>query len=169
VDTDMENVRLARMNGLDAHHGNALSEYTEEHLSLSGIGRLLALTSNDEANALACRHYKDEFGSAGIYQLVPRRYQEMGWQQGPGSRALGRLLFAKEAEWGRLIDLTRNNGVIKRTKLTQKFSYQDLEKQYAGSFLPLMAVQGKTVQVATLDGSFAPQAGWTVLSLVEGQ
>jgi hypothetical protein len=68
-----------------------------------------------------------------------------------------------------LIDLTRNNGVIKRTKLTQKFSYQDLEKQYAGSPLPLMAVQGKTVQVATLDGSFAPQAGWTVLSLVEGE
>ena len=170
VDTDMENVRLARMGGLDAHYGNALSEHTEEHLSLSGIGRLLALTSNDEANALACRHYKDEFGSAGIYQLVPRRFRETGRQQGPGTRTLGRLLFAEEANWNHLIDLARDNAAVKRTKLTQKFSYQDLEKQYAGRFIPLMAVQDKTVQVATLDDSFAPQAGWTVLSMVtEGE
>lgn len=168
VDTDMENVRLARMDGLDAYHGNALSEYTEEHLPLSGIGRLLALTSNDEANALACRHYRDEFSSAGVYQLAPRRYQKMDWQQGPGSLTFGRLLFANEADWGHLIDLISNNWVIKHTKLTQKFNYQDLEKQYAGNFLPLMAVQGKTVQVATVDGSFEPQAGWTVLSLVKG-
>lgn len=170
VDTDMENVRLARMGGLDAHHGNALSEHTEEHLSLSGIGRLLALTSNDEANALACRHYKDEFGSAEIYQLAPRRLRETGRQQGPGTRTLGRLLFAEEANWNHLIDLARGNASVKRTKLTQKFSYQDLEKQYAGRFIPLMAVQDKMVQVATLDDSFAPQAGWTVLSLVtEGE
>ncbi len=69
-----------------------------------------------------------------------------------------------------LIDLARDNAAVKRTKLTQKFSYQDLEKQYAGSLVPLMAVQDKTVQVATLDDSFAPQAGWTVLSMVtEGE
>ncbi len=167
VDTDFENVRLAKMAGLDAHYGNVLSEYTEEHLSLSGIGRLLALTSNDEANALACRHFKDEFGSAGIYQLVPRRFGEEGRNQAPGMRALGRLLFSKAAAFQHLIDSARGEAVIKRTKLTAEFGYDDLRAEYAdGNFVPLMAIQGKLVNVATLDDEFMPQAGWTVLSLV---
>lgn len=167
VDTDFENVRLARMDGLDAHYGNVLSEYTEEHLSLSGIGRLLALTSNDEANALACRHFKDEFGSAGIYQLVPRRFGEDGSNQSPGMRTLGRLLFSKEAVYRVLIENARDSAVIKRTKLTTEFDYDNLKAEYADSkFIPLMAVQGKVVDVATLNDSFLPQPGWTVLSLV---
>ncbi|MBX3053879.1 MAG: sodium:proton antiporter [Caldilineaceae bacterium] len=166
VDTDLENVRLARMAGLNAHYGNVFSEYTEEHLSLAGIGRLLALTSNDEANALACRHFKDEFGSAGIYQLVPRRYGENGHNQAPGGRALGRLLFSKGATFRHLIDSARDGAIIKRTKLTAEFDYDDLQAEYEDNFIPLMAIQGKLVNVATLDGEFEPQAGWTVLSLV---
>ncbi|MBI3959229.1 MAG: sodium:proton antiporter [Chloroflexi bacterium] len=166
VDTDFENVRLARMDGLDAHYGNIFSEYTEEHLSLSGIGRLLALTSNDEANALACRHFKDEFGSAGIYQLVPRRFGENGRNQAPVMRALGRLLFGKNATYRHLIDEARGSALVKRTKLTPKFSYQDLKAEHGDDLIPLMAVQDRLVNVATLDEEFAPQAGWTVLSLV---
>lgn len=166
VDTDFENVRLAKMDGLDAYHGNVLSEYTEEHLSLSGIGRLLALTSNDEANALACRHFRDEFGSAGIYQLVPRRFKQNGRNQGPGMRTLGRLLFCEEATYRHIIDESRGNAVIKRTKLTPEFTYTDLKAKYGDNFIPLMAIQNKTVNVATLDEEFAPQSGWTVLSLI---
>lgn len=155
------------MAGLDAHHGNILSEYTEEYLSLSGIGRLLSLTSNDEANALACRHFQDEFGSTGIYQLVPRRFGQEGHNQAPGMRALGRLLFAKEATFHYLIDSVRDDAAIKRTKLTSEFDYEDLKAEYIDrGFVPLMAIQGKTVNVATLGDEFLPQPGWTVLSLV---
>lgn len=166
VDTDYENVRLARMEGLDVYHGNVLSEYTEEHLSLSGIGRLLALTSNDEANALACRHFKDEFGSAGIFQLVPHSLGQNDRNRSPGLRSLGRLLFCREASNERLVDDARRGAIVKRTKLTSEFSYDDLKAEHGESFVPLMAVQNKTVYVATLDEEFAPQAGWTVLSLV---
>lgn len=167
VDTDFENVRLAKMAGLDAHYGNILSEYTEEYLSLSGIGRLLSLTSNDEANALACRHFQDEFGTADIYQLVPRRFGEEGRNQSPGMRALGRLLFSRQATFQYLIDSVRDDAAIKRTKLTSAFDYEDLKAEYIDrGFVPLMAIQGKTVNVATLGGEFLPQPGWTVLSLV---
>lgn len=166
ADTDRENVRLARLAGLDAHYGNIFSEYTEEHLSLSGIGRLFALTSNDEANALACLHFKDEFGSAGIFQLVPRRFGGNSPTQSPGPRTLGRLLFCEEATYRQLVDNAREDAVIKRTKLTAEFSYEDLRVEYGEGFVPLMAIQNQWVQVATLNDEFAPQPGWTVLSLV---
>ncbi|MCL4835528.1 MAG: cation:proton antiporter [Caldilineaceae bacterium] len=165
VDTDFEHVRLARMEGLDAYHGNILSEYTEEHLSLSGIGRLLALTSNDEANALACRHFKEEFGSAGIYQIVPRSLGQNDRNRAPGLRSLGRLLFCQAASYERLLDDTRQGAVIRRTKITPEFSYETLKMQCGDGFVPLMAVQDKLVNIAIMDGDFAPQSGWKVLSL----
>ena len=61
------------MLGLDAYHGNVLSEATEDDLDLTGIGSMLAMTRNDEANALACKHMEDEFGSQSVYQLPPTR------------------------------------------------------------------------------------------------
>ena len=44
VDTNFDNVRAGRMDGLDVYYGNVLSEYTEDHIELSGIdhGRSLS-------------------------------------------------------------------------------------------------------------------------------
>ena len=83
-------------------------------------------------------------------------------------RALGRLLFSKKATFRQLVDDARDDAVIKRTKLTPEFDYADLRAEYSDDgFIPLMSIQGKTVDVATLDGEFEPQAGWMVLSLVK--
>ena len=71
VDTNWERVYNARMDGLPVTHGNLLSEYVESNLDLGGIGRLLAMTRNDEANALACQHLREEFGSSSVFQLMP--------------------------------------------------------------------------------------------------
>ena len=95
VDTNYENVVKARLEGLDAYHGNLLSEVTEESLNLSGIGRFLALTRNDEANALACKHMEDEFGSSEVYQLQPR--DSIRSDDQPSRFQLGRILFDETA------------------------------------------------------------------------
>ncbi len=71
IDDNQVNVSQARMRGLNAGLGNLLSDFLETHIDLSGIGRLLALTNNDEANALGCKHFEDEFGSSAVYQLPP--------------------------------------------------------------------------------------------------
>lgn len=65
------NVREARLQGLDAYYGNVLSETSETTVDLSGIGRLLAFTSYDEANAIACLRMQDELGSSNVFQLPP--------------------------------------------------------------------------------------------------
>ena len=55
VDTNFRNVSEARMAGLTAECARILSEHVQEEIDLSGIGRLVALTPNDEVNALAIR------------------------------------------------------------------------------------------------------------------
>jgi len=68
-DQNWEYVKTAKMEGLPAYWGNPVSEHAERHLSLIGIGRLLALTSNREINALSAKHYRLEFGANNIYTI----------------------------------------------------------------------------------------------------
>ncbi|MBZ0291604.1 MAG: sodium:proton antiporter, partial [Anaerolineae bacterium] len=48
VDSNWGNIHAARMLGLSTYYGNVLSEDTMEDIPLDGIGRLMALTRNDE-------------------------------------------------------------------------------------------------------------------------
>lgn len=50
--------------GLRTSYGNVLSEQARDALELSGIGRLLALTPNQEVNTLAAMHFVEFFGPA---------------------------------------------------------------------------------------------------------
>ncbi len=77
TDTNPYNVCMALSMGLEAHHCNILSDTAEEMLDLSGVGRLMALTPNDEVNTLASVSYRDTFGRLGVYQLTPHTDTEV--------------------------------------------------------------------------------------------
>jgi NhaP-type Na+/H+ or K+/H+ antiporter len=71
VDTNKTNISAARLEGLPAYLGSILSEHVSDELDLDGIGRLMALTPNDEANSLAALHMADAFERGEMYQLPP--------------------------------------------------------------------------------------------------
>ncbi|MFN2203824.1 MAG: cation:proton antiporter [Caldilineaceae bacterium] len=165
IDANLANVSEARMRGLRARQGNLLSDFVETDVDLSGIGRLLALTNNDEANALACKHFEDEFGSSEVYQLPPHLSEGLGTE--PNRYQLGRLLFAQGATYECLQDMLNLGGVLKKTPLTQQFDWDDFRKQYEGSKVVLMmAIRGDEILVSTVDNVLVPEAGWTLISLV---
>jgi hypothetical protein len=71
IDTDRYNVTRAIRDGLNARWMSALAEEAERDLDLRGIGRLLAMTSNDEVNALATNRFGRVFGRREVFQLGP--------------------------------------------------------------------------------------------------
>jgi NhaP-type Na+/H+ or K+/H+ antiporter len=71
VDTNSNNVRLAREKNLDALQGDILSSELEERLEFSEIGALLALLTNDEVNTLAVLKYQHVLGRANLFRVVP--------------------------------------------------------------------------------------------------
>lgn len=164
IDSNQQNVIQARLRGLDVEYGNLLSSFVEETLEIDGIGHLLALTSNDEANALACQHFEDEFDSENVYQLQPSR--PTGKQHSRNMAPLGRLLFTEEATYSRLAELIEQGAIIKRTPLTERFTLQRYHEQYGTNALVLMAIQGKRVHIFSSDQPFEPQQGWELVSLV---
>lgn len=163
VDTNFDQVVQARLEGLDVVQGNVLSSYIEDDLDLSGIGHLLALTDNDEANALACRHFEDEFGSAGVFQLPPQLRGRA--DEAPNRTALGRLLFASTATCQNIAGRLQAGESLRATPLTDKFTWEDFRRRNDEATLLLMAVRKERAVVATVGAPVSPQPGWTAISL----
>lgn len=166
IDTNWELVRKARMEGLTVYHGSILSEYMENEIDLSGIGHLLALTANDEANALACKKMEEDLGSAGVYQLAPQPGRD---RHEVAPMQLGRIFGSRNLTYAAVEELTKAGATIKKTQLTPEFTYEDYAALYGESAVPLMMIRDDIVEIATQRNGIAPQPGWTLLSLQKDQ
>ena len=166
LDTNDSHVHDARMSGLPSECMNVLAESVQYDLDMSGIGRLLALTPNDEVNAMAARELAHLFGRANVYQLASDN-------DGGGRRALaqhlrGRNLFGKRVSFREIEDRFEQGQVVKKTKLTDAFAWRDFLDYYGLNALLLFIVSGKnSLTVCTADQPAEPKPGQTVIALVQ--
>lgn len=72
IDTNRGNVSAARMANLPVAYGNVLEDVAIEDLDLRGIGRVLAMTPNEEVNTLALQRFAHHVGKANLYRLASR-------------------------------------------------------------------------------------------------
>lgn len=106
----------ARMAGRRAFYGNVLARDVDLDLDLAGIGRLLALTPNDDVNTLASTRFAPTFGGAETFQLPPRR-KATGIDSDPATEFGGRQLFGADWNYPSLDDLLESGGEVRRIKL----------------------------------------------------
>lgn len=165
VDSNWDRVRRARMEGIDTYHGNILSEFTESQIDLSGIGYLLALTRNDAANALACQHLTEELGSSHVFQLPPHASADSG-EGAPSRGQTGRLLGKRHVQYEPLIEMIESGAIIKKTLLTEQFTYADFQDYYGEDHIVFMAIKDSYVNVNMVDSPLVPGPGWTLVSLL---
>jgi NhaP-type Na+/H+ or K+/H+ antiporter len=112
VDTNQNNIEIAQRRGLETYHGNILSEVAMDEINLGGIGRLLAMTSNDEVNALASEHLTSTLGVQSVY-VLPRDRMADG---SPSiSRRLGGICLFKPTMTFNTITELYNQGYEIRT------------------------------------------------------
>ncbi len=166
VDDNWEHVRVARMGGLPTYYGDALSEYAHDEIELDGIGRMLALTANDEANSLLCLHFLELFGRSGVYQLPTR--SSLREEEESASHLRGRLLFGPKCTYDYLEERFGAGAVVKATKLTDEFGFDSFRQRYGPSALPLMLIEGPArIRVFATDLSLTPKPGDTLIALVD--
>lgn len=165
VDTNYDNTARARMAGVSAVCASVLSEYVQEELDLAGIGRLLAVTTNDEVNALATQEMSHQFGRKEVYQLPP-------WDVGEGRRASvrghlqGRLLWGEGYTYAFLNRRHSGEYQIKKTLLTKEFTYDDYRGMYGDKSVVLFTVADGGLSVVTAGGELKPEAGTKLIALV---
>jgi len=167
VDSNRRNVAAARLAGLPAHSANILSEYAREELELGGIGRLLAVTPNDEVNSLAAIEFIETFGRAGVYQLVPA---DEGQREriATSGHLRARYLFHPKATHSELALRFNYGSHLKKTALSSEFTWDDFQRRYGESAMALLLIdEDEKLIVCTADPPAAPKPGQTVIALVE--
>jgi NhaP-type Na+/H+ or K+/H+ antiporter len=141
ADSNWGNVSAARREGLKTHYANVLTEQALEHLELEldGIGRLLALTPNDEVNALAALHFGELFDSSHTFQLPPR--DQDAKTGGIPQHLRGRFLFRSDATYEHMIGRFRSGTVVKVNRLTDEFDFDAFKELYGESAIPMFAIR----------------------------
>ncbi|MGK0189307.1 MAG: NhaP-type Na+/H+ or K+/H+ antiporter [Verrucomicrobiales bacterium] len=167
VDTNPQQISRARMEGLPTALGNVLSETVGERLDLSGIGRLFAVTPNDEVNSLAAIEYAHVFSRSEIYQLAPWSNRSTAKADSP-QHLRGRSLFSSEPTHATLRYLFHNGAVVKETNLTEQFTIEDFSNLYGDSAVILFAIDADgDLTVCGPDTAASLGAGQKVLALVQ--
>lgn len=167
ADTNWGNISAARMEGIPTYYGSILSENALDEIDLTGIGKMMALTPNDEINNLSILHFSGIFDRAELYQLANRDKQEKEKDKvSPHLR--GRILFDKQITYD---DITRryNRGAkIKSVPLTDKFDYKSFRSHYGEEALPMLVItEANELEVFATDNTPQPEAGQTLICLVE--
>ena len=166
VDTNQANVKAANMAGLQARRVDALSERSLDKLDLDGIGRVFAMTSNDEFNALAALHFTEAFERSGVFQLHPQRKAE----DHQATHLRGRLLFGPDVTFERLTVRFAAGAQVRATPITERFDAAAWRERYGRSATPLFIIgeQGE-LTVFTSDGRPDPRPGSTLIAIVDNQ
>jgi NhaP-type Na+/H+ or K+/H+ antiporter len=170
VDTNWRHVARARMGGFQVHYGSVLSDEADENLDLAGIGRVIAMTSNDEANALAAVHCIEAFGRSEVYHLAPTG-AEVGLKEAEVPLHLsGRPVFGEDATFDKISAAFSSGFVIKATTLSEEFTYEDFQSHYGPEALPLFIVSdGGKLRVVVAGEKIAPKTGQAIIALVPPQ
>ena len=161
----------ARMAGRRAYYGNVLARDVDLDLDLAGIGRLLALTPNDEVNTLASTRFATTFGGAETYQLAPRG-TATGIDSDPASELGGRQLFGADWSYESIHDLIDEGGEVRKIKIGSDPEVAEKQLDSADILTVLFVVKATgRVQVMT-DSTTEPlrdaAPGDTVIALAAG-
>lgn len=166
VDTRFPRIRKSRDLGLRACFANILSEHVLDEVDFGGLGRFLALTSNDQVNSMAIARFRELFGRDNVYRVARAEKRSTRMESDWERRMEGRTLFTGELTYEELDSALDRGATIKTTRLTDTFDAAAYRKLYGDRAVPLFVIDGKRLSVVTADAKPTFRAGQSVVSLV---
>ena len=168
TDSTWENIRLARMEGLEIYFGNPVSEHADRNLNLIGLGKLLAMSGRLNLDTLACLRFKSEFGKKNIYELKTTREKHTEDKHIVSTKHRGYELFTEDADYGNLAYRLRNQAEIKSTQLSDEFTFEQYLKKYEKGIVPMFAIDDKKrLHVFVVNGEMKPEANWIIIAMID--
>lgn len=123
IDSNAENIRKAKLLGLDAIEGNVYSDELIENFELNDIGFLLALTGSGSVNKYVIDKFSISFGERGAYRLIST--DEMI----KGGLKPGKNLFTNKDDYINLSEVVRDYPNINEVVINSSEHYQTLLKE----------------------------------------
>lgn len=133
VDTDPYNITRSTALGLPAKRVSVLTDEATYGLDLRGIGRILAMTPNDEVNALATSRFARIFGRREAFQLAPAANRR---DSGLPEELLGRIIGIDGLDYATIDEQTRQGWRIRPAPAGSSIT----AATEAGTFIPIARV-----------------------------
>lgn len=165
VDTNPQNISAARMEGLPVCYASIGSEFVHEETDLSEIGKLCAMTPNDEVNSLAATEFTEHFGSANVYQFASPPSTER-LEKIPSHRR-GRTLFDENITHDALQARFAAGAVIKKTTLTEDFTIDDFRERYPSALMLFTIPEKGKLSISVAGRNLEPKPGKKLVALVD--
>ncbi len=166
VDSNSANVTTAKVEGFEAVYGNILDAHITDRINTEDTGRLIAMTSNDEVNMLACSAFSPQFGSENVYRLFSDK-ETVNLSKGPGVKVKGRLLFGANASHSILENRISQGWQVKKSVITKEFTYARHVDMYGNDIINLFIIsKAKELSVMSKDGFREPKEGEALISVV---
>jgi hypothetical protein len=167
ADTRYRRVMRARIEGVDVHHGDVLSEETALELPLERVSWLLAATADDSYNSLVCMHFARELERSCVLQLTPTPTVGSARGKEVGSHLTGVVPWADSGTYGVLARRFWQNGAFKVTQLSDQFTFEQLREQNPGAMFLFYVYQQKLGILS--QGAEAPADSKVVYLIEESQ
>jgi NhaP-type Na+/H+ or K+/H+ antiporter len=163
VDTNRSEINKTRLAGLPTFYGSIIAPDVLEKLDLSGLGKLLALTPNDEVNSLAALRFTRVFGRSNVYQLPPLTTGKTASDVVPELR--GRPLFGESHHFATLADRLEKGETIKKTLLTPEFDAKAFTQTHPDAVPLFLLAPVDQLIVLTGDLAIEGKPTMTIVSL----
>ncbi|MCB9436265.1 MAG: cation:proton antiporter [Anaerolineales bacterium] len=162
VDTNHENVVNALARGLPSSNINILSHQALEEVELSGLGRLIALTPNNEVNSLAALQFVELFGRSEVYRLSPEATTGENNQY-------GRWLFNQVATYNHINALVDDGATIQTRTFKSDADIAQFRQCYTDPFcIPMFLTgSGNSLVVVTAYNPPTPRIGQKMIYLAK--
>ena len=168
VDTNHSAIYKARMEEIPVYHGSALAKDIFDEIDFNGIGKLIALTANNEANALAVLHFAEFFGREELYQISPDQNENKEDDKFSPQHLRGRFIFGKTTGYSNINKKFQSGWITKSSKLTDEYTFEQFKERYGQDCVPLFLItDDKKLMVFSSDMDFEPKTGHMIIALVK--
>ncbi|WP_097073688.1 cation:proton antiporter [Ureibacillus xyleni] len=152
----------ARQLGIKTAVGDILSEYTKYSIELTPYEILIAATDEDAYNALICHHFVPELGREQIFQTPIHTDDPSDFSKAIG----GKKLFHPEYDIHTLNRFVEEGYMIRKTQLTEQYTYNDFLEDDDHKMIPLFAVDSDNELIFIIHSKeYTFEAGTTMISL----
>ncbi|OJX40556.1 MAG: hypothetical protein BGO78_06110 [Chloroflexi bacterium 44-23] len=164
VDTNANNVRKAKREGLQVYENSIFSDSVIDQIPLGEIGYMLALTSDDQINALACVRFTDFLSKNNVYQLQP---QKNNISESMRKRVHGQYVFNCDATF-EFLDTALLKGATVAIQPFPAKKDEPVEKDISlPTAIELFVIDSeKRLHVTTCDSEIKKQPGNLVIRLL---
>ena len=121
ADSDWDHISQTRMDGIETHLGNPISDHADKFLDLSGIGNLISLSGRANFDVLTSMHFRREFGVGHMYELPSSAEGQQDDKHRIAGRLRGKRLFGSDVTHNQVLGYLRDGWVTKTTGLTEEF------------------------------------------------